>query len=533
VDYLTGYEVSFSVFYLVPIILVSWIRGLRQGVVISVACAVAWFLVDLASGHPYPNPYIPAWNAGVRFAFFLGFAYLVSKRRAWVTELEAGVQQRTEELRDVNERLRLGLARRERSEAALREGEERFRSLFENAAIGIYQSTPDGRILAANPTLVRMLGFNSFQELAERNLQRNGFDPNSPRSAFREQVEREGQVMGLEAAWTRPDGSVISVRESARAVRADDGRVLYYEGTVEDITERKRAEEARAYLASIVESSDDAIIGERLDGTIVSWNAGAAALYGYSADEVIGRSVSILAPPDKTEEIPSLLERLSRGEAIAHLETLRVRKDGRQVQVSLTVSPIRDAAGNITGVSAIARDISERKRLEVQLLQAQKMEAVGRLAGGIAHDFNNLLTVIIGYSQLLLEKLGANDALRGNVEAIDQAGGRAAALTRQLLAFSRRQVLAPQVLDLNAVVAHTEQMLRRLIGEDIELGVVKGKGLGRVKADPGQIEQVILNLAVNARDAMPGGERSPLRHPMSSWTKPIPETTSQSRRDPM
>jgi len=163
-------------------------------------------------------------------------------------------------------------------------------------------------------------------------------------------------------------------------------------------------------------------------------------------------------------------------------------------------------------VYAAAHDITERKqteetlrRTEAQLLQAQKMEAVGRLAGGIAHDFNNLLTIINGYSQLLLERLRSDDPQREQIDEIKKAGDRAAALTRQLLAFSRQQVLEPQVLDLNAVVANLEKMLRRLIGEDIELEAVLGPELGRVKADPGQIEQIIMNLAVNSRDAMPKG----------------------------
>ncbi len=168
-------------------------------------------------------------------------------------------------------------------------------------------------------------------------------------------------------------------------------------------------------------------------------------------------------------------------------------------------SPLRDSAGGLRGCVVVMGDVTERRKLEEQFRQAQKMEAVGRLAGGIAHDFNNLLTIITGYSQLLLERLKSDDAQCGPVNEIKHAADRAAALTRQLLAFSRRQVLAPQVLDLNHVVANMDKMLRRLIGEDIELVTVCKEGLGRVKADPGQLEQVIMNLAVNSRDAMPRG----------------------------
>jgi nitrogen-specific signal transduction histidine kinase/CheY-like chemotaxis protein len=171
----------------------------------------------------------------------------------------------------------------------------------------------------------------------------------------------------------------------------------------------------------------------------------------------------------------------------------------------MTITPVRDQRGEITHFIAIKVEVTERKRLEQQLRQAQKMEAVGRLAGGVAHDFNNLLTIISGYSELLLEHPGEVEPLRGYVNEIRNASGRAASLTRQLLAFSRQQVLAPRVLDLNAVVANVEKMLKRLIGEDIDLVTVLGESLWPVKADPGQLEQVLLNLAVNARDAMPKG----------------------------
>ncbi|MGO8732443.1 MAG: PAS domain-containing protein, partial [Terriglobia bacterium] len=167
--------------------------------------------------------------------------------------------------------------------------------------------------------------------------------------------------------------------------------------------------------------------------------------------------------------------------------------------------PIRDETGRLTLFAGIAQDVTARKHLEDQFRQAQKMAAVGRLAGGVAHDFNNLLTIINGYSEMALELLHSSDPLRNSLEQIKSAGDRAASLTRQLLAFSRQQVLAPRVLDLNSLVADVEKMLRRLIGEDIELTLVRGPALGQMKADPGQIEQILMNLAVNARDAMPEG----------------------------
>jgi nitrogen-specific signal transduction histidine kinase len=184
-----------------------------------------------------------------------------------------------------------------------------------------------------------------------------------------------------------------------------------------------------------------------------------------------------------------------------------VRRDGREVPCSKVLVAHRAPSGEVEFFSVIAHDMTERRSLEEQIRQAQKMEAVGRLAGGVAHDFNNLLTAISGYSDFLLRRLGPQHPLRKDAEEIQRAAARAASLTRQLLAFSRRQVLEPKVIDLNLVVTDMEKMLRRLIGEHIELATSLDPALGRVRADRGQIEQVLLNLAVNARDAMPGGGR--------------------------
>jgi PAS domain S-box-containing protein len=269
---------------------------------------------------------------------------------------------------------------------------------------------------------------------------------------------------------------------------------------------RRLAEASARRLAALVASSEDAIIGIALDGTVTDWNAGAEHLFGYPAAEVTGRDVFVLRPAGDREAGERTLDRLRQGEEVPPYEAVRLRKDGSPVAVSVRLSPIRDRGG-LVGFSLIYRDLTHAKRLEGQLLQAQKMEAVGQLAGGIAHDFNNLLTVISGYGELALDLLGPGDPARDLLGEICRAAERAAGLTRQLLAFSRKQVLEPRVVDLNEVVRDSEKMLRRLIGEDVLLTAALGPGLGHVKVDPGQVEQVILNLAVNARDAMPGGGR--------------------------
>jgi two-component system cell cycle sensor histidine kinase/response regulator CckA len=262
-------------------------------------------------------------------------------------------------------------------------------------------------------------------------------------------------------------------------------------------------------LTAMVESSPDAIIGITLDGVITSWNSAAAKIYGYTAEEAMGRSLTMLAPPDRLDELLGILGRLKRGKRIEGLETVRRRKDGKAIWVSLSAAPIADATGalDVAGALIFAREISERKQLEEQYRQSQKMEAVGQLAAGVAHDFNNLLTIILGFSELYLVKLPAADPGREPLGQIRKAAQRAAALTRQLLAFGRKQILSPVVLDLNSLVKETEKMLRRLIGADIELTTILQPGLGRVMVDPGQVEQIIMNLVVNARDAMPTGGR--------------------------
>ncbi|PYP00276.1 MAG: hypothetical protein DMD57_16660, partial [Gemmatimonadetes bacterium] len=263
--------------------------------------------------------------------------------------------------------------------------------------------------------------------------------------------------------------------------------------------------EANEHLAAVIQSSPLAIYTLDPASTVRSWNRAAEALYGWPAEEVIGRPLPTIG--QDLEDHARLRDRVLRGEALRGVEVTRRRKDGTSVNISLSVAPLHDAAGRVTGMLSLAADVTEMRQLEVQYRQAQKMEAVGRLAGGIAHDFNNLLTAIIGTTALVLEDLGLESRARLDIQEIEKAAKRAAGLTRQLLIFSRQQVLEPRALDLNALVANLEKMLHRLIGEDIELRTKPAALLGAVRADPGQLEQAIVNLVVNARDAMPKGGR--------------------------
>jgi PAS domain S-box-containing protein len=302
-------------------------------------------------------------------------------------ELEMRVQERTAELARSNAILLAEVTHCRQMERSLWEAQEKYRSIFENAVEGIFQSTPDGFYLNVNPALARIKGYDSPKELvtAVDDIGQQSYVDPSRRIEFKSLMETHGVVNGFEYQAYRKDGTKIWLSMNARAVRSSEGSVLYYEGTIEDIT--------------------------------------------------------------------------------------------------------------------------GRKQLEDQLRLVQKMEAVGQLAGGIAHDFNNLLGVIMGYGELLLEKLDDNSPLRNNAEQINQASRSAASLVGQLLAFSRQQVLQPVVLNLNRVVTNVEKMLGSVIGENIALTTTLDPTLGRIKADQGQMEQIIVNLVVNARDAMPhGGE---------------------------
>ena len=261
---------------------------------------------------------------------------------------------------------------------------------------------------------------------------------------------------------------------------------------------------AKERLRAIEEAAPVSIVALDQRDRVTIWNRAAERLFGWRASEVIGRP-NPLIPEDRRTEYAALRARELRGEALSGIETCRQTKDGTQVTVRLSTAPIQDSKGHQCATVCVLSDITEAKGLEQQFLQAQKMEAIGQLAGGIAHDFSNLLTIIIGYSELALDRLSDQPDVAVDIEEIKRAGERASLLTRQLLTFSRKQLWVPQVIDLNQTVGSFEKMLRPVISEDIRFDIVTAPSLGRTKADPGQIEQLLMNLVVNARDAMPQG----------------------------
>ena len=272
-----------------------------------------------------------------------------------------------------------------------------------------------------------------------------------------------------------------------------------------DLHKDQQLWEYRNRLALIVDSSRDAIIGKDLHGNITSWNNGAERMYGYTAEEVIGKPITILAPPERHEEISRILASIRDGKDVEHIDTARVTKEGKLLEVSIAVSPIRDSSRTIVGASTIARDITAQKRAEDQVRQSQKMEAVGQLAGGVAHDFNNILGIITSCAELLKAQVGDDPLPLELLGHIRDAAIRGASVTRQLLAFSRKQPVKSSVMDLNQRLRDVCKLLLPLLGDDIEISFAPRSNSALIEADPGQIDQIVLNLAVNARDAMPQG----------------------------
>jgi two-component system, cell cycle sensor histidine kinase and response regulator CckA len=272
----------------------------------------------------------------------------------------------------------------------------------------------------------------------------------------------------------------------------------------------KREFDRASRWAAICEWSEDAIIGWTTEGLVTNWNSGAERMYGYAANEIVGRHVTVLSLPARVGEFAPVLNQLVRGEHVQIFDTQARRKDGSILDISLSLSPIRNPGGVVTGVSSVARDITERKRSEAerldlqrQLQDAERLETLGRLAGGVAHDFNNVLAAITNYAGFIADESHDRPGVRADAEQIQAAAQRAAALTRQLLIFTQRDVTQPEALDLNAIIAEIRDLLAASVGTHVDLRIDSAADLPAIRADRGQVGQVLLNLAVNARDAIP------------------------------
>jgi PAS domain S-box-containing protein len=309
---------------------------------------------------------------------------------------------------------------------------------------------------------------------------------------------------------TTRDGKTRWIADASILKLDESGQPIGSMGILQDITERKQAEETLRLLNSAVEQSKESVVitDAELDlpgPKIIFVNPAFTQMTGYTAEEAIGKTPRMLQGPRTDRAVLNRLRKNLENGEVFEGEAINYRKDGTEFDLEWQIAPLRNAAGKITNFVAIQHDITERKRLEAQLFQSQKLETVGKLAGGFAHEFNSILTAIIGQSELLLGDLPSGSPLAKNATEISRAAGRAATLTRQLLAYGRKQFLQPEALDLNRVIAGMEDMFHHLMGGDVDMHIVPTPDLQAVKVDAGQIEQVIMNMAINARDAMPNG----------------------------
>jgi two-component system cell cycle sensor histidine kinase/response regulator CckA len=426
--------------------------------------------------------------------------------------LLASAQQEHERLQTMNQDLEQRVLERT-SELEAARAQERvcaeqdriYRTLFDFLPTGLMLESDDGVILDVNPALCTSLGY-AREELVGHPV--SLLLPPAQRHQTTENLTRlvNGETLLHEVVNQRRDGSLCSLKLRERLVMLSDGqrRIIV---NAEDITGLHQAAQQAQLQSTALESSVNAIMIVDHGGNITWVNRAFTHLTGYTADEVVGQSPRLLkSGRHDLAFYRHLWNTVSRGE-LWRGELVNRRKDGSLYLEEMTITPVLDAEGRVTHFIGIKQDITEQHSLQQQLFQAQKMESIGRLAGGIAHDFNNLLQAITGFCTLLLDQMNPDSPHRSDVQEIDKAAHRAAGLTRQLLAYSRRQVMEPKLVDPNQLVENLNKMLRRLLGEDIELILDLAPELDQIQADSGQIEQVLLNLAVNARDAMPQGGR--------------------------
>jgi len=392
------------------------------------------------------------------------------------------------------------------------QSEVQLQTLFDNMAEGIVVLDRSENVVHMNPCASRLLGLSSSHisfpkvaDLVDVFSADGEFLPAEQRPgarAFRGEFQKNYEM----AIRPKNTGQTSVVEVTTAPIQGlEDGKPAQVIISYRDITELRRTDEAFARLAAIVESSDDAIIGKDLQGIITSWNRGAEMLFGYRAEEMVGESIRRLLPPNFEHEEDAILARIKTGESVEHFETRRNRKDGKTIDVSVTISPIRNTRGQIIGASKIARDITQKKLIERQLLQSQKMEAIGQLTGGIAHDFNNLLGVIIGNLDLLERRVQGDCESLKRVLTAQKATSRGAALTRRLLAFASNEELNPAPVSLNTAIQNLIELVERTLGPDIRLLTDCEEPTPTVLVDSSALESALINLAVNARDAMPKG----------------------------
>jgi two-component system, cell cycle sensor histidine kinase and response regulator CckA len=480
--------------YFVAILLVAWYGGFRPAVLSILLSALAgtYFFVSPAT----TSPFVLATRTD-RVTVF-GFV-VVSLAATFLLDL----QWRT------LSRLECEAVRRRAAEDAEREQQLWFEITLASIGDGVVATDAEGKVKFMNTVASELTGWHVAQarglplhDVFHIVNERTGAETENPI----DRVMKEGVIVGLanHTLLISRDGRRIPVDDSGAPIKRD-GRTVGAVLVFRDASARRRAEREAAYLAAIVESSDDAIVGKSIDGIIQSWNSGAERLYGYPAAEMIGHHIRELVPPDRQHEEASIFTRLGAGESVEHLETVRLRKGGVLIDVSLTISPIRDKSGQIVGASNVARDITEQQRAAENMRQTQKLESLGVLAGGIAHDFNNLLVGIVGNASVALEDISPDSPARQSIRDVVAAGKRAGELTRQMLAYSGRGHFVIDRIDLSKYVREEVRLIQAAIPRTVALHLALQESLPAIEADASQIQQLVMNLVINGAEAIPEG----------------------------
>lgn len=484
--------------------------GLRAGIVVVAIGAVVVSIIGLAECtgmvHVPPQPATPfEWAAQISLFCTYAVSLILTANRMHnrvVTSLQA--------LGRSNARLQQEIEIRKKTELELQESETKYRHIVENAVEGIFQALPDGRLLNVNPSFARMLGFSSPREMIEKHKSL-GFDiyvNEEEKNRLKQFVQKNGYVEDFEVQLYRQDGAIIWTSMNIRSVYGDREQVLYYEGTIEDVTERKRAEtalhESEEKYRSVVEN---ALIGFYIiqDNLFRFVNAQFCIMMGYAYEEIIDTLglMDIVYAEDHSRVQDVLENQLNCGTKNAKSEFRVMRKDGKSITAQVYWS-VLTYNGRAAAFGTLI-DITKERSLETQLRQAQKLEAVGSLASGISHDFNNILTTLLGYGELLKNKLDKTSPLMDYVDNMLFASEKAVNLTKSLLAFSRKQPITLKPVSINMLVRGTEKLLKRLITEDITLATHLADYDIMIMADQTQIDQILFNLTTNSKDAMPQG----------------------------
>ncbi|PWU03568.1 MAG: histidine kinase [Terriglobia bacterium] len=379
-------------------------------------------------------------------------------------------------------------------------------AIVESSEDAIISKTLDGIILSWNSGAERIYGYTSGEAIGKPMTLVLPDDRPNEETEILERIQRGERVEHFETVRKTKSGDLIDVSLTISPIRDKHGRLIGASHVARNVTDRKQIELRLEQLAAIVSFAEDAIISKTLEGIILTWNLGAERVYGYSASEVAGKPMTLLLPEDRPNEETEILGRIRRGERVEHFETVRKTKSGDLIDVSLTISPIRDSGGRIIGASHVARNVTERRQLEDQLRHTQKLESLGVLAGGVAHDFNNLLTGILGNASLALESVSGHHPIRSLLRDVISASERASHLTRQLLAYAGKGRFVIEALNVSALVREISTLVQTSIPKNVQLRLELRDDIPLVHGDASQIQQIVMNLVINGAEAIAPNE---------------------------